>query len=282
MKKVIFSLKLSTGNEIVNVDVFEGEGLAIVGADSNRGTDIIKSIAQKSKNVIYRGISGGLQKSEQDLFDLEIGYVTVDKEFKRQKVADVIDKVSVFYDMLKGEVQSIIDLPNKYLPMSVGELPTFLQERLALLGTMSVGHSTILIDDVFGIDGTKDAIIEFLKKAGKKPLTYIVATSDLNFASICSKSLIVDDGRVVEWGKTAKVLKTPVHPYSRWFVELSRRGKTTVSWRKNNGKLKKRACKYALTCPDAGDRCMREYSPFLPYTQSEYTSCYLAELKANK
>ena len=133
MKKVIFSLKLSTGNEIVNIDVFEGEGLAIVGTDSNRGTDIIKSIAQKSKNVIYRGISGGLQKSEQDLFDLEIGYVTVDKEFKRQKVADVIDKASVFYDMLKGEVQSIIDLPNKYLPMSVGELPTFLQERLALL-----------------------------------------------------------------------------------------------------------------------------------------------------
>lgn len=281
MKKIIFSLKLSTGNETVNIDVFEGEGLAVVGSDEGRST-IIKSIAQMSKNVTYRGIMGGLQKSEKDLFDLEVGYVTIDKEFKKQKVVDVIEKASAFYDMLKGEVQSVIDLPNKYLPLLVGELPTFLQSRLALLGVMSVGHSIILIDDVFGLDSTKDAIIEFLKKAGKKPLTYIVATSDLNFATVCTKALIVDKDKVVEWGKTAKILKTPVHPYSRWFVELSKKGKTTVSWRKNNGKLKKRACKYALTCPDAGERCMREYSHFEPYTQSEYTACYLAALKSNK
>lgn len=280
MKKVIFTLNLTTGVDEACVDVFEGEGLAIVGLCGSGKSKLLKNIANKGKGVTYRGISGGLQKSEQDLFELEIGYASVDGILKKQKVKEVLERGSVFYDMLTTELSSALDIPEKYYEHTVGQLPSFLQARLALLNVMSVGHSVILIDDVFGLDGkAKEGIAEFLEKAGKKPLTYIIATSDFNFASICAKSLILDCGRVVEWGKTSKILKNPVHPFAKWFVEMSKKGKTGINWRKNIGKLKKRACRYALVCPEASADCLKERSPFLPYTHTEYTSCHLARQK---
>ena len=280
MKKVIFTLNLTTGVCDANVDIYEGEGLAIVGLSGSGKSKLLKTIARKGKSVTYRGVTGGLQKSEQDLFQLEIGYSVVDAKLKKQKVKDILERTSIFYDMLSSEVSLAFDIPEKYYGYSVGELPCFMQARLALINTMSVGHSVILIDDVFGLDGlTKEKITEFLKLASKKPLTYIIATSDLNLASICSKTLIIDAGRVVEWGKTAKVLKSPVHPFSRWFVELSRKGKSSISWKKGVGKLKRRACRYALVCPEAEAECLRERYAFLPYTQTEYTSCRVGRLK---
>lgn len=283
MKKVIFTLNLTTGVGEANIDVYEGEGLSIVGLCGSGKSKLLRNIAKKAKGITYRGISGGLQKSEQDLFDLEIGYVSVDGALRKQCVKDVLERASVFYDMLISEVSAVMDIPEKYYIRTVGELPSFLQARLALLDTMSVGHSVILIDDVFGLDGkVKESISEFLVKAGKKPLTYIIATSDLRFASICAKSLIIDCGRVVEWGRTARVLKSPVHPFAKWFVDMSVKGKTGISWRRCAGKLKRRACRYALICPEASADCLKEYSPFAPYTRTEYTSCHLAELKKDK
>lgn len=283
MKKVIFTLNLTTGVGEANIDVCEGEGLSIVGLCGSGKSKLLKNIAKKGKGVTYRGITGGLQKSEQDLFDLEIGYASVDSTLKKRKVKEVLERASVFYDMLVAEVSTALDIPEKYYAYTVCELPSFLQARLALLNVMSVGHSVILIDDVFGLSGkVKDGITEFLLKAGKKPLTYIIATSDFNFASICTKSLIIDCGRVVEWGKTAKVLKNPVHPFAKWFVDTSRKGKSGVSWRKCVGKLKKRACRYALVCPEAGADCLKECSPFAPYTPTEYTSCHLGRQKKVK
>ena len=282
MKKVIFTLKLPTGVETVGIDILEGEGLAIVGLDECKKGEILKNIAQKGKGVTYRGIVGGLQKSEQDLFDLEIGYVEVNGSLKKKRVSDVIEKASVFYDMLNSEIGEVVDLPSRYFSSKIGELPKFMQDRLALLDTISEGHSVILIDDSFGFDGlVKTNIIEFLVKASKKPLTYIVATSDFELANICAKTVIVDDGRVVEWGKTNKVLKSPVHPFSKWFVELSRKGKTSVSWRKGNGRLKRRACRYALVCPEASAECLKECAPFAPYSKTEYVPCRLGQIKSD-
>lgn len=282
MNKNVFSVKLSTGAREVDIHVAFGEGLAIVGLNDSGKSEILKNIAKKGKGVTYRGVGGALQKSEQDLFNLEVGYAKIDKRLRSELVKNVLQRASAYYEMLAGEVAGIIDLPEKYWTKAVGALPLFLQNRLALIDAMSAGHTVILIDDVFGLDQKlKDKITAFLVKAGKKPLTYIIATVDLAFANLCAKTVIIDDGRAVEWGKTSRVLKAPAHPYSAWLVDLSKKGKSGIAWHKSVGKPKKRACKYATVCPFADGRCYRESPLFSPYTTSEYTSCFRVEMGKN-
>lgn len=280
MKKTVFTIQLQTLSGKQTIEILEGEGLALFGLGTC-GEEIADNIYRLGKGVTYRDIRGGLKKEEKDLFNLDVGYAVVTSQTKRKRVKDVIKKASVFYEMLPGEISSLVEISNKYLDKLIGELPIFMQTKLALIDTLSDGHRVMIIVDVFGNGEQKDKLTKFVLERKSKDTTYVVATSDLKFGSLASRAVVLDDGEVVEYGRSQKVLKSPIHPYAKWLIETIKKGKSSIVWRKASGKIKKHVCKYALNCPYAMADCMKKVL-FVNYDKFEYANCCLATEKLDK
>ena len=277
MKKTVFTIQLQVGANKLTFEILEGEGLALFSLGDS-GAKIANSIYRLDKGVTYRDIRGGLKKEEKDLFNLDVGYAVVTSQIKKKKVKDIIKKASVFYETLPKDISNLIEIPDKYFDKYTSQLPTFMQSKLALIDTLSDGHRVMIIVDTFGNGDQKDKLTDFLLEKKAKDTTYVVATDDLKFGTLATKAIVLDDGKVVEYGRVQKILKSPVHPYAKWLIETSKKGKSSIVWRKASGKLKKNACKYALNCPYAIAECMKKVS-FINYDKFEFANCYLASQK---
>ena len=280
MKKTVFTVGLQVGASKLTFEILEGEGLTLFSLD-NSGKKVANDIYSLAKGVTYRDIRGGLKKEEKDLFNLDVGCTIITSHTKRKKAKDIIKKASVFYEMLPQEISQLIEIPDKYFTKSVGELPTFMQAKLALLDTLSDGKRVVVVLDVFGNGEQKDKLTDFILAKKSKEVTYIVATDDIKLATLSSKAVVLEDGKVVEYGRVQKVLKNPIHPYAKWLIETIKKGKSSIVWRKASGKIKKHACKYALNCPYAGADCLKKVL-FVNYDKFEYANCYLATEKLDK
>ena len=138
------------------------------------------------KVFLYPSYSVG-EKEEKDLFNLDVGCTIITSHTKKKKVKDIIKKASVFYEMLPQEISQLIEIPDKYFAKSVGELPTFMQSKLALVDTLSDGKRVVVVLDIFGNGEQKDKLTDFILAKKSKEVTYIVATDDIKLATLSSK-----------------------------------------------------------------------------------------------
>jgi len=94
------------------------------------------------------------------------------------------------------------------------------RQRIAIARAIVATPRLLLADEpVSALDvSTRVRIIDLLAELGRgaDPLTVVVVSHDLSVvAALCERMLVLENGRVVEQGRTSAVLAAPQHPYTR-------------------------------------------------------------------
>ncbi|MFJ8795194.1 ABC transporter ATP-binding protein [Streptomyces sp. NPDC102462] len=97
------------------------------------------------------------------------------------------------------------------------------RQRIAIARATVCGPRVLLADEpVSALDVTTrvkvvDLLAELQREQG---LTLVMVSHDLSVvASLCERTAVLDRGRIVEQGDTARVLGAPAHPYTRKLIE---------------------------------------------------------------
>ncbi|MCF1473376.1 MULTISPECIES: dipeptide ABC transporter ATP-binding protein [Rhizobium/Agrobacterium group] len=229
----------------LDLTINAGETLALVG-ESGSG----KSVTARA----LLGLSGPGAKISADQFDIEgqsvlgfgekqwralrgtkVGFVLQDAlvsldPLRRvsQQLSDAFGRRGFFKhpDLLQDSralLQSVgIPDPDRRLPQYPHELSGGLRQR-ALIATAIARHPALLIADepTTALDATvQKQILDLLAERRKAGHTLLLISHDLAVVSrLADRVLVMNNGYIVEEGPTAKILKTPEHPYTRQLLD---------------------------------------------------------------
>lgn len=281
VKNNIFEIKMTVGSGSSIFSIKEGEGLTIIGENDSGKSALLALLARRGKGVSYRGNKARLSKDEQTLFDLEIGYFdgTAD-DCEETKVSEVLEKAAAKFNMLPQDIATLFGIEEIEFEIGTKKTKGFLSATVGLLSKLCKEYKILLMDDVFGLDfGFKKKIIPFLKKVSDKfGLTYVIATTDPYMAlALTPYTLLIEGKQPVEYGKSENVLKKPMHPYAKWFVNGCRlKNDASIAFVRTakDSKPSKKACKFSPICPLADDTCRTTQPEFKVYAKNNATACH--------
>ncbi|MBF2714740.1 dipeptide ABC transporter ATP-binding protein [Agrobacterium vitis] len=229
----------------LDLTIHAGETLALVG-ESGSG----KSVTARA----LLGLSGPGAKISADQFDIEGQSVLGigEKQWRAlrgTKVGFVLQDALVSLDPLRRVSQQLSDAfgrrgffkhphllqdsrallqsvgipdPDRRLPQYPHELSGGLRQR-ALIATAIARHPALLIADepTTALDATvQKQILDLLAERRKAGHTLLLISHDLAVVSrLADRVLVMNNGYIVEEGPTAKILKTPEHPYTRQLLD---------------------------------------------------------------
>jgi len=123
-------------------------------------------------------------------------------------------------------------------------------------------------------------IASLLKKLQKEwELTLVFITHDISVAHyVCDRVAVVYAGRVVEVGRTEKILSVPKHPYTELLLEsvpkrLSKKRLTDIPGMPPPPGKYPSGCKFHPRCPFVFDRCKYE-EPLLIKLNDRFVRCW--------
>ena len=144
-------------------------------------------------------------------------------------------------------------------------------QRIAILRAMIPEPELLLADEavsMLDVSVRADIINLFYDIAKTKQTSLIFISHDiLTSAYLCDELCVMYRGRVVEYGKAEKVIRSPVHPYTQALVACCGDLQGSIRTDFLSGAEQKEAgtgCPYLGRCPRAADNC----------------GCVLPELKA--
>ncbi|MDP7420958.1 MAG: ATP-binding cassette domain-containing protein, partial [bacterium] len=125
-----------------------------------------------------------------------------------------------------------VELDDTHLHRFPHELSTGERQRIGLARAMAVSPELIILDEpLSALDLTASAkILKLLKRLKEcHTLSYLVVTHELaTLAVIADRIGVMMDGRIVEIASTKDILENPVHPYTQYLVQSSKRLKTAL------------------------------------------------------
>ena len=122
------------------------------------------------------------------------------------------------------EVQELIDLLGlgEHLAKGIDQLSGGQKQRVALARTMVMKPRILLLDEpLSALDGViKESIKEKIKEIAREfKLTTIIVTHDPEEAlTLSDKVLIVNEGRISQYGRPEEIIGTPGNEFVREFI----------------------------------------------------------------
>ncbi|MEA2063191.1 MAG: ABC transporter ATP-binding protein [Gemmatimonadota bacterium] len=207
------------------------------------------------------------------------------------------------YHSRSVELLREVDLGEMYLNRYPHELSTGEKQRISLSRTLAVSPELIILDEpVTALDITAAGkVLDLLARLKKRHrLSYLVVTHDLGvLAFIADRIGAMIDGRIVEIGSRETILKSPVHPYTRYLVQVSRvlgdalargsrpaemNGDTPDCLTNKPGYVPgtsggNGACSYAGSCPRSRSACWHERPVLTAVKPGHLVACHLLETR---
>jgi ABC-type oligopeptide transport system ATPase subunit len=223
----------------VDLDVYEGETLAIVGESGSGKSTLAKlmlHLEQPSGGVVlYRGISlNSLDRKLWRTYRRDVQAIFQDPSSSlnpRVRVEQSLANVARRHELaeptrlrafLVGYLASVgLDPPEQYLSRYPHQLSGGQQQRVAIARAMMLEPRLIVADEpLSNLDISIQAqVLDLMRElSGRRGVGFVLITHDLNAVqSIADRVAVMQRGQIVEMGRN--IFDVPTHPYTRLLLE---------------------------------------------------------------
>ena len=295
----------------VDLDVYRGEILGIVGESGCGKTTLGKSILQLVKpysGEVYYTFEDGpkeichMPKKELDEMRQKMQIVFQDPYSSLNPAFTIFG--SMEEPLIKfgvkgkaarkkkvGELLAAVNLPEEYMTRYPNEFSGGQRQRIGIARALSVSPEFIVCDEaVSALDVSIQAqVLQLLKNLrDERGLTYMFITHDLSVVEYISNRIAVMYlGKIVELAETPDLFKNTLHPYTK--ALLAAIPVADITKRKKRIPLQgdvpspanpPKGCPFHPRCPQCQDRCKSEI-PLLRNIEDNghqhLVSCHFAE-----
>ncbi len=298
----------------VNLDVFKGETLAVVGESGAGKTTVANAImrilpeiasVERSSSIIYNVMDNNyvdLLKLDEDTFSREIRWKEISMVF--QSALNALNPTIRVYDhfaetarahgirdndeikKLSKELLELVGLDaERVLRMYPIELSGGMKQRVIIALALMLRPKFVILDEpTTALDVVTQRNILLLLKSLKIKynLTYMLITHDLALvADIADRVAIMYAGRIMEIGNIFDIFYEPLHPYTRGLLQSipklgDFREPESIPGSTPDYRRLPPGCPFHPRCPYAMDMC-RKIEPKPIYIGNRMVRCHLYE-----
>ena len=222
----------------VNVSVQRGHTVGVIG-ESGCGKSTLARVMSgllpaREGDVLLDGerLRPSLkQRARSELQKIQFVFQMADTALNpRQRIDHILGRPLEFYLGLRGaekrrriaELLDMVELPAEFAGRYPEELSGGQKQRVNLARALAASPEVLLCDEVISaLDTIVGAnVIELLKRLRRQTgVSFVFISHDLStIASFADEIVVLYAGRVVEQGKTDRVLSPPYHPYTRLLI----------------------------------------------------------------
>lgn len=219
----------------IDLDLEQGSSLAVVGESGAGKSTLALCIAQleraDSGEVWFEGAElTRLTRDELNPFRRKIQVIFQDSASAlnpRLTVAEIVAeplKISAAGSRSERKQRALdcleqVRLTAEHAARSPLQLSGGQRQRVAIARALTLAPKLLILDEAFsGLDLlVQEQILDVLRELQRAhSLTYLMITHDLGLATTFASQLaIMDEGKIVEHGATAKILSDPQHPQTK-------------------------------------------------------------------
>lgn len=292
--------------EVVNLEVFHGEILAVVG-ESGSGKTTLANLVLGAEGAT----SGAMTFERQGLtmhrsleLRRQIQYVqqnpmtTLNPRrtiFQSVRVPLQTHRIGTKQEQRKRvtELLETVGMSAEYLDRFPAVLSGGQRQRVAIARALAVKPKLLVLDEpTSALDVSVQAkVLSLLVELQNKfNLTYIFITHDLSVVrTIASRVAVMYRGKIVELGSTSKLFADPEHPYTRMLIssipvisEEEERLKPEWPWERNlalDSSAVSKGCSFAPRCPFAERLCWESLPELMTIENNHLSACHMASGK---
>jgi len=294
----------------VDLEVYRGETLGIVGESGCGKTTLGKSILQLNKptagSVEYTFAEGKkdlMQLSNRDLDEarrkLQIvfqdPYSSLNPAFTIfGSFVDPLNKFGIRkkadQQKLVGDLLEAVNLPRDYMTRYPNEFSGGQRQRIGIARALSVNPELIVCDEaVSALDVSIQAqVLKLLKKLQEeRNLTYLFITHDLSVVEYVSDRIAVMYlGKVVELATTDELFRNTLHPYTRALLSAipiaditKRRKRIPLQGDVPSPVNPPSGCPFHPRCPSCKEKCKVDKPALTAYQiegEEHFVACHFA------
>ena len=218
----------------INIDIYEGEIVSIIGPSGSGKSTLLRCI-----NMLEYPSSGDISIYGQNIFDKKININKI-----RQDVGMVFQSFNLFENMnvlencmisqikvLKRNKEEAKEIAIKYLTQvglknfiyyDTKQLSGGQKQRVAIARALCMEPKILLFDEpTSALDPQMvGEVLEVIKSLTKTNVTMIIVTHEMAFAKdVSNRTIFMDNGIVIEDGKTEEVFKNPKSEKTKEFIK---------------------------------------------------------------
>jgi len=275
--------------DTLDMEIFKGDAFGVIGESGSGkttlGKTIIRLVEPTSGEIHFweKKITGmkenefvKLRRNFQIIFQdpykalnpkMSVGSAVMEgigedagKSQKKERAGQLLEMVGIAAGRFN-------DFPHQF---SGGE-----RQRVAIARALSTSPSFIVCDEpTSNLDLSIQAKILnlFVELKERLELTYLFISHNIRIVEFISNRVaVMYGGRILEYGDTAKVIKNPMHPYTRMLVAASFFRKTEVERIYQAGR---KGCSFVQLCPHRREICKEERPVFMPVEENHFVACF--------
>jgi oligopeptide transport system ATP-binding protein len=286
----------------VNLEVFEGETLAVVGESGSGKTTLANLIlgieAPSMGELVFRGMALTAKRSLE--LRRRIQYVQQNPMTTLNPRRTVFQSISLALETHKlrpraehrarvAELLEVVGMSAENLDRFPNALSGGQRQRVAIARALAAEPQLLVLDEptsALDVSVQAKVLTLLVELQAKFKLTYLFITHDLGVVrNVANRVAVMYRGKNVELGPTPELFRDPEHPYTRMLIssipvvsEEEEKLKPVWAWDRNlvlSSEMTSSGCGFAPRCPYAEDACRTQIPPLSSVRSDHLAACHM-------